>query len=287
MKGITMATPTVKLLTGKQDSFALTSYVILFAAISMQAAFAQTAQSEQSSKQPQAPVQVGGQQVMDKGDPSMPLVHFEGTNLGEPWGVGDKLALPRQIAAVIVAQDTPSPKLIVDVGSHQGEFLEAFLDRFPAARGQWTEPVETSHAIARKRFARFGDRVDYRIGCPGRDISDGCVPTTADVIITSWVSAHRDPAGVAKFYRDAAAQLPSGGWLVNMDHVSSTNSAWERRTQTARLYFNAVTEGPSAHGEHAVATLEEHLAAYKAAGIDDVAVVWQSFNVVLIMGRKR
>jgi SAM-dependent methyltransferase len=223
----------------------------------------------------------------DKAPVTQPLVHFEGMNPRETWGGGDKLALPRQIAAAVVAQDNPSPKLVVDVGSHQGEFLEAFLEKFPAALAQWTEPVDESFANAKARFARFGDRVTYRIGCPSRDISDGCVPKNADVIITSWVSAHQDRDGIARFYRNAAAQLPSGGWLVNMDHIGFGGNAWEHRFQLARLGFHAVIEGPSPHGSHAVDTLEEHLAAFKAAGIDDVQVVWQSFNTVLFMGRKR
>ena len=277
-------TNTADLLRKKRKAAALVSCAVLAGGIA--AVVAQGQGPAPAKAQPAAaPVQVGGETVADKGDPNLPILHYEGTNIGEDFGIGDRLAEPRQIAAVVVAAVTPSPKLIVDVGSHQGEFLEAFMDRFTAARGQWTEPVETSEAIAKKRFARFGKRVDYKIGCPGRDISDGCVPKTADVIITSWVSHHRDPAGVAKFYKDAAAQLPSGGWLINMDHVSEPGE-WNDTMKVAKLWNHASKEGPSMHGEHAIATLDQHLADYKAAGIDDVAVVWRSFDVVLLMGRK-
>lgn len=220
--------------------------------------------------------------------PAGALVHFEAVNPGETFGGGDKLALPRQIAAAVVAQDNPSPKLVVDVGSFTGEFLEAFLEKFPAARGQWTEPVEGNRNNAKRRFARFGDRVDYVIGCPSRDISDGCVPKTADVIITSWLSIHQNRDGIYKFYRLAAAQLPPGGWLVNLDHVGFDGSAWEKRFQTARLGFHAVIEGPPIHHpDFKLISIADHLAAFKAAGITDVQVVWQSFNTVLFMGRKQ
>ena len=218
---------------------------------------------------------------------SGPLLHFEAVNPGETWGGGDRLGLPRQIAAAVVAQDNPSPKLVVDVGSYTGEFLEAFLEKFPAARGQWTEPIDENRATARRRFARFGDRVDYVIGCPGRDISDGCVPTAADVIITSWLSIHQDREGINAFYRNAAAQLPPGGWLVNLDHAAF-DSAWERRFQVARLGFHAVLEGPPVHHpDFKLPGIADHLAAFRAAGIDDAQVVWQSFNTVLFMGRKQ
>jgi SAM-dependent methyltransferase len=190
----------------------------------LMAVFATTSMSQTTSAQAPARSNPEGSPIMPQ-TPSGPLVHFEAVNPGETWGGGDKLALPRQIAAAVVAQDNPSPKLVVDVGSFTGEFLEAFLEKFPGARGQWTEPVEGNRANAKRRFARFGDRVDYVIGCPARDISDGCVPKSADVIISSWMSIHQNRDGIYKFYRLAAAQLPPGGWLIHMDHVGFPGSA--------------------------------------------------------------
>jgi hypothetical protein len=208
-------------------------------------------------------------------------------NPGETFVGGDQLSEPRKIAAAVVATDNPSPKMIVDVGSYTGEFLEALLEKFPAAHGQWTEPVDSNKLNAQRRFARFGDRVDYVIGCPHRDLSLGCVPKNVDVLITSWVTHHQGPDGVAKFYKDAASLLPSGGWLANLDHVSEPDSTWERRLQAARLSFQTVVQGPPMHGQHPIATLQQHMEALHAAGLDDAAVVWKSFDTVLIMARKR
>ncbi len=220
-----------------------------------------------------------------------PLVHFEAVNRQEP--AGDRLGAPRRIAAAIVAQDNPSPKLIVDVGSFTGEFLEAFMQRFPTSHGQWTEPVDGNLNNAKKRFARFGDHVDYVIGCPSRDISLGCVPKGVDVMLTSWLSIHQDLKGIQKFYRDAAPMLPSGGWLMNLDHVAYGGSPWEQRLQAARVEatgegLSALTEGPPVHHkEYVTPTLEDQIAAFKAAGFDDVQVVWRRFNTVLFMARKK
>jgi SAM-dependent methyltransferase len=245
-----------------------------------------TAQSHtQGKSQKGEGANAGSSQSFARPMQNRPPVRFESMNANEPPG-GDRLSLPRLIAAAVVAQDKPAPKLVVDVGSHQGEFLEAFLERFPNAHGQWTEPVEESLQIAKARLARFGNRIDYRIGCPGRDISDGCVPKSADVIITSWVSVHQDREGIARFYRLAAAQLPPGGWLINLDHIGFGGNPWESRVQ-ARYEFQAYIEGPAPHGNHPVATLGEQLAAFKAAGIEDVDVVWRSFTTCLFMGRKR
>ena len=220
--------------------------------------------------------------------PSLPpIIHYEAVNPGETFAGGDQLAEPRKIAAAVVAIDNPSPRMIVDVGSYTGEFLEALLEKFPAAHAQWTEPVETNRINAQRRFARFGDRVDYVIGCPSRDLSKGCVPKNVDVLITSWVTHHQGPDGLAEFYKDAAGLLPPGGWLANLDHITEPNSAWEQRFQTARLSFQTVVQGPPMHGQHPIATLEQHMAGLHAAGLDDVAVVWKSFDTVLIMARKK
>ena len=244
------------------------------------AAQAATAQSGAVANAPATPALIGGVA-------SPTIIHYESVNLNEPWGGGDKLAEPRLIAAAVVAADNPSPKMIVDVGSHSGEFLEAFLAKFPATHAQWTEPVATNLENAKKRFARFGNRVDYKIGCASRDLADNCVPPNVDVLITAWVSHHRDAEGIAKYYHDAAALLPSGGWVVNLDHIGLSSKAWEQREMTARLEFHAVQEGPLPHVTGPTPPLEVHLKALKDAGIDDVDVVWRSFNTVLIMGRKK
>lgn len=220
-----------------------------------------------------------------------PLVHFEAVNQKEP--AGDQLGPARRLAALIIAQSTPAPKSIVDVGSFTGEFLEAFMQQFPNAQGQWTEPVDNNRVNANKRLGRFGKRVDYVIGCPSRDISLGCVPRGADTLITSWLSIHQDLAGIKRFYREAAQMLPSGGWIVNLEHVAYGSSQWEQRLQAARTAaardgLAAMTEGPPVHHPDFVTpTLEDHLQALKAAGIDDAQVVWRRFNTVLIMGRKK
>ena len=219
-----------------------------------------------------------------------PLVHFEAVDQGEP--LGDRLGPARRLAAAIVAQDKPAPKLIVDVGSFTGEFLEAFMQRFPDSHGQWTEPVTNNEDNAKRRLARFGHNVDYVVGCPSRDISLGCVPKGVDVLITSWLSIHQDLKGIRKFYKEAAAMLPSGGWVMNIDHVKYGGSAWEARLQAARdelapAGIDAVGEGPPTHHpDYVVPTAEQQIKAFHDAGFTDVQIVWRRLNTVLFMARK-
>jgi hypothetical protein len=203
----------------------------------------------------------------------------------------DALAEPRKVAAAVVAADFPSPQFIVQVGAFQGEFLEVFLDRFPSARGQWTEAITSEHNLAatKQRFARFGNRIDFAFGCARRDLSAGCVlPKQTDVILLEWLSIQQDLDGMYKVYRAGAAQLPQGGWIVNVDHVKFGGNGWEPLVKTAVKEFrHPEVEGPPIHyPQFQVPTADEQLAAMRAAGFD-AQVVWQSFNTVLFMGRKK
>ena len=211
-------------------------------------------------------------------------VPFEAINGNEP----DKLSFPRLMAAAVVAQFKPDPHNIADIGAFQGEFLEAFMARFPEAHALWTDSVSGPEPFARKRLARFGDRVTYRVACMDGDISDGCVPKDTDVIIASWVTMHQPIGGIARFYGDAHAQLPSGGWLIILDHVGfPSDSPWEGPLTRAQREFHARKEGPPPFINTPVPTFSEEMAAFKVAGFEDVQVVWRSFTDALFMARKK
>jgi hypothetical protein len=203
--------------------------------------------------------------------------------------VGYTMELPYQIGAEVLAQANPSPKKIVDVGSYQGQFLQPFMEKFPAARGQWTEPVTGNENNAKRKLGRFGDRVDYVIGCPGRDMALGCLPADVDVIITAWVSHHQPINEITRIYGVAYQKLPSNGWFIVLDHITSSPD-WEHRYGQARWYFDPDTEGNPMEPEvrntpHP--TLDQELAAFKTAGFTDVDVVWKSFDTVLYMAHKQ
>lgn len=225
--------------------------------------------------------------------PIAPMVHFEAVNPGEP--AGDRLGPARRLAAAVVAQLKPAPRSIVDVGSFTGEFLEAFLQRFPTAKGQWTEPVTNNLDNAHRRLARFGSNVDFVIGCPSRDISQGCLPKGMDVLLTSWLSVHQDLAGIAAFYARAAQALPDDGVLVVIDRVTPATpdaAAWTATLEAAREDLAptgtlAVVEGPPVHHPDFVTpTLDQHMERLRAAGFGNVHVVWQRLDTVLFVARK-
>jgi hypothetical protein len=200
--------------------------------------------------------------------------------------LGDRLARPRRLAATLVAQAQPEPGLVVDLGAFQGEFLEAFLAQFPRAAGQWTDAGEGTRPVAEERLAPYGPRVTYRIGCPGRDLTDGSIPQDTNVLITSWVSSHRDAAGTAEVYAAAHSLLAPGGCLVHLEHVGFTDPAEEQRVLNAWPGYHVLWEGPPPHHDRPIATLEQHLAALRAAKFTDLQIAWHSLATYLFICRK-
>jgi SAM-dependent methyltransferase len=196
----------------------------------------------------------------------------------------DLLSFPRQMAAVIVADDRPDPDCIVDIASGPGAVLAVFLEQFPSARGIWTDASEAMLDLARERLAPFGDRVEYRIA-DMTDLASGGLPDQVDVITTSRAAHHLDRAGLFAFYAEAAARLTPGGWLVNLDHTGPAE-VWDKRLRAARKAFGVSPEGPKHHHNYPLTSIQDHLDAFAAAGITDVDVVWRAFISCLFMGRK-
>lgn len=197
----------------------------------------------------------------------------------------DLLSLPRAIAADIIATDLPGASVVADIGSGPGDFLSVLLDRLDSAHGIWTDISEPMETLARERLARFAGRVDYRIA----DMTDfDHLPMQLDVITTSRAVHHLDQAGVRAFYRDAAAHLAPGGWLINLDHTGQVEE-WDRRLRTARRQLIPRTSEQRSHHHHnrPLASIDDHREALTAAGLTDVDTPWRAFITCLFMARRR
>ena len=197
---------------------------------------------------------------------------------------------PRRIAAAIVANGFPTPHMVVQVGASTGALLETFMEGLPTAHGVWIEAITSEHNLpaAKARLGKFGDRVDFQFSCARRDLGSGCVlPKGTDVILMDWLSIQQNIDGMARVYKAGADSLPSGGWIVNLDHVTFSDSTFEPLMQLASKGFRPPQEGPPVHyPQFRVPTADEQLAALRAAGFD-AQVVWQSFTTVMIMGHKK
>ncbi|WP_329137496.1 class I SAM-dependent methyltransferase [Streptomyces sp. NBC_01476] len=201
----------------------------------------------------------------------------------DPRGEHDLLALPRLIAARVVAEETPEPRLIVDVAGGGGAFLSVLLEAFPGARGVWLDASPTMLERARSELARFGDRVEFRPG-DMTELRAAGVPGDADLIASSRASHHLDRAELHGFYQEAAGLLAGGGWLVNLDHIAP-EEVWNRRFRSARKKFTPPRPAGTHHHDRPLPGIEDHLDGYRAAGITEVDIAWKAFYTCLFMGR--
>lgn len=203
----------------------------------------------------------------------------------DPDGRNDMLALPRRIAAELVAYETSKPHLIVDVASGAGKFLAVLLEAFPSARGVWLDASETMLTQARPDLSAFSDRVDFRLGDMAELRAAG-VPDNADIIATSRASHHLDRTELHAFYREAAGLLAPGGWLINLDHIGPED-AWNKRLRAVRQKFTG-PRAPAAehHHNYPLPSPDDHLDGYRAAGISDVDIAWKAFITCLFIGRR-
>ncbi len=202
----------------------------------------------------------------------------------DPRGGHDLLELPRRIAAALIAEETPQPRLVVDVASGPGTFLAVLLETFPDARGIWFDVSPAMLARAREELAGFGDRVEFLTGDMSA-LREAGVPGGVDALVTSRASHHLPPPGLHAFYREAAGLLAPGGWLVNLDHVG-LEQRWDRLLRTVRKRFSPPRTGASTHHHDApLPTAGDHLDGYRAAGITDVELTWKAFYSCLFTGR--
>jgi hypothetical protein len=192
--------------------------------------------------------------------------------------------VPRDIAMAIMAADIPSPRYIVNVGGFNGGMLAAWLEKVPSARGQWTETTDHKTTEAVPILGKYGDRVDYKLGCSFRDMTEQCFPPQTDVIVTSGQSIHRNLDGMYKNFIATYKLLPKHGWFINIDQIGFGYSQWESLLMRAKVGFLPKDRVPE-HPELRIPTAQEELEAMKSAGFD-AQIVYQSFNTAVFMGRK-
>lgn len=200
-------------------------------------------------------------------------------------GMADLLELPRHVTAALVAHDRPETRLVIDVGSGPGAYLEAFLEELPSAAGIWLDASEAMLEQARKRLARFGGRVEFRLGDMG-NLEAAELPTGADVLISSRALHHLDRGALDRFYRQASVQLAPGGWVANLDHTGPAD-VWDKRFRAIRKRFLGPDNDQGKHPhDYPFTSVQDHLDGLAAAGFDDVEIAWKAFYTCLFVARK-
>ncbi|MDQ4068042.1 MAG: methyltransferase domain-containing protein [Actinomycetota bacterium] len=145
---------------------------------------------------------------------------------------------------------------VLDAGCGSGRVTEQLLERLPGGRVIAVDAAPSMLAEARQRLARFGGRVAFVEADLGQPLPvDEPVDAVLSTAALHWVPDHD------ALFRNLAAVLPAGGWLV-AQCGGAGNIASVRR---------AVAElGETWPGPWTFATPEETEVRLRAAGFVDV-----------------
>lgn len=222
--------------------------------------------------------------------PENPIISiWKDAEFAQRWaatdGMADMIELPRGITVALIAHDRPQTRLVVDLGSGPGAYLEAFLEALPGCSGIWLDASEAMLQQARERLERFGDRVDFRLGDMA-DLPAAKLPDGVDAVITSRALHHLKGERLAGFYREVAGHLAPGGWLANLDHTGPVD-VWDRRFRAIRKAFIGPDNDQGKHPhDFPFSSVREHLDALAGAGLVDTEVAWKAFYTCLFVARK-
>lgn len=127
--------------------------------------------------------------------------------------------LQNELIALLFA-DGVEDKLIVDLGAGSGILLDKILTRHPAARAVWVDFSDDFQAVARRRLARHGRRVQFALA-PLENAWQDCLGEAPDAVVSMSAIHHLDTAGKRELYGRIFAVLRPGGWFYNVDETST------------------------------------------------------------------
>lgn len=135
--------------------------------------------------------------------------------------------LQDEVIALLLADG--KPELLVDLGAGSGIFIEKFLDASPSSRAVWVDWSKDFRRVATRRLARFGERVLF-VECDFAGDWLASLPETPDAICSMSAIHHLDTAGKRRLYQRCFDVLQPGGWLFNIDEMSTLHEDAYRRT---------------------------------------------------------
>jgi tRNA (cmo5U34)-methyltransferase len=180
----------------------------------------------------------------------------------------------------LLAALAPAAADVLDLGGGTGALSAAVLAGLPQARVTVLDVDRAMLREARRRLARFGDRVEFR------EASFLDPLPAADAVMASLALHHVDDLGVkTDVYRAIHAALAPGGVFVNLDAAITEGprlNALVFQRWGARMAEHGITEA-EARGHFAAWAnedryfpLEEELAALRRAGFAEVECFWRS-----------
>jgi tRNA (cmo5U34)-methyltransferase len=191
-----------------------------------------------------------------------------------------------------------APVTILDVGAGYGPVSMFILDRYPHATCVVQDGSAPMLDRARHLAAKYGERVKLH---------------RSDLFETRWLPRQLGPFDAAvsssclhnlrnfkricEIYAEIRAHLKPGGVFLNADLINAPSAGLRRRYEgvaAARRRREGTVEDLAAlvrHGSSATpnrepfpATLDQHLAALKASGFEDVDCFWKELRRAVFGG---
>jgi tRNA (cmo5U34)-methyltransferase len=179
----------------------------------------------------------------------------------------------------LLAALAPPAAHVLDLGGGTGALSAAVLGKLPEARVTVLDVDSAMLGEARRRLARFGDRVEFREA----SFLDPLPP--ADAVMASLALHHvHDLGAKTDLYRAIHAALSSGGVFVNLDAAITEDP--RLRALMFRRWAAGMAEqgiGEAEARDHFAAwadedryfPLDEELAALRRAGFAEVECFWR------------
>lgn len=179
----------------------------------------------------------------------------------------------------VLASLAPAEGRVLDLGGGTGALSAAVLDGLPGVRVTVLDVDADMLGEARRRLARFADRVSFHEG----SFLDPLPAADAVVASLALHHVHDVPAKTA-LYRAIHDSLSPGGMLLNLDAAVTED---ERLNQlvfdlmAARMGAQGITDAEARRhfaawaDEDRYFSLDAELSALREAGFDEVECIWR------------
>ncbi|QHW35031.1 class I SAM-dependent methyltransferase [Paenibacillus rhizovicinus] len=192
--------------------------------------------------------------------------------------------------AVSLAEAGAAKPRILDLGAGTGLLSSMLLAKHPEAQLTLIDLSDNMLAVAKERFAGQPD-IDYVC----RDYTSYMEEEAFDLIVSSLSIHHLSDEGKQAVYRNAYANLKPGGIFINADQVLGRTpfidalykDDWKRKIEASGLTRAELDAAYERTKIDRMSGLDEQLAWLAQAGFSDAGCVYQSFNFVVMYGRKQ
>lgn len=216
----------------------------------------------------------------------------------------------QQLIVSRLSQFGDSDILLVDLGGGSGLLMDRLLEEYSAARGAVVDQSEPFLATAAERLARFADRVDL-VCQPFQGDWPSRLEAAAGAIVSTSAIHHLDPQEKQQLFRRCYEALAPDGIFLNGDEYRPESDDDYRNLleRWAAHMYAALADGripaafapvvdrwrernitglgrPRQSGDDCHETLARQSGYLRAAGFDDVRVVWQRELWAVLTARK-